>query len=75
MTKSTQNHTTGTASTDPNVQYAYEDGSGGADLDANYVRRNSVTYPGPSTRRKVYYHYTDSTAANESNWTAQEKIG
>ncbi|MBL7133181.1 MAG: hypothetical protein ISS78_03705 [Phycisphaerae bacterium] len=42
---------------------------------ASYFRPASVTYPGPSTPRKVYYHYTDSTAVNEANWTAQEKIG
>jgi len=60
VTKSTQNHTTGTASGDPNVQYAYEDGSGGADLDANYVRTDYVTYPGPGTRRVVYYNYPTS---------------
>ncbi len=41
-------------------EYAYEDGSGGADLDANYVRPDYVTYPGPSSRRVVYYNYASS---------------
>jgi len=54
-----QDHTS-TATTDPNVQYAYEDGASGADLDANYVRPTSVTYPGPSTRRVVHYNYASS---------------
>jgi len=58
VTKSTQNHTTGTASTDPNVQYAYEDGI--VSNEAKYIRPASVTYPGPSTRRVVYYNYSTS---------------
>ena len=52
VTKSTQNHATGTASGDPNVQYAYEDGIAGN--EAKYVRQASVTYPGPSQRRVVH---------------------
>ena len=46
------------------VDYAYEDGlsisdSGGspASYEAKYVRLNSVTYPGPATRRAIYYNY------------------
>jgi len=42
VTKSMQAHTAAATSTDPNVQYAYEDGAGGADLDANYVRRSAT---------------------------------
>jgi len=60
VTKSMQNHEDEATSADPNVQYAYEDGSVGADLDANYVRPDYVTYPGPSTRRVVYYNYPTS---------------
>jgi hypothetical protein len=58
VTKSTQNHATGTASGDPNVQYAYEDGIAGN--EAKYVRPASVIYPGPSARRVVYYNYPTS---------------
>ena len=58
VTKSMQNHTTGTASGDPNVHYAYEDGI--ASNEAKYVRPDYVTYPGPSTRRAVYYNYPAS---------------
>jgi hypothetical protein len=60
VTKSMQDHAAAATATDPNVQYAYEDGSGGADLDANFVRPDYVTYPGPSTRRVVYYNYPTS---------------
>jgi len=59
VTKSIQDHYGATAATDPNVQYAYEDGSGGADLDANFVRVDYVTYPGPTATRRVYYNYPD----------------
>ena len=58
VTKSMQNHTTGTASGDPNVHYAYEDGI--ASNEAKYVRPAYVTYPGPSARRVVYYNYPAS---------------
>jgi len=55
-----QDHAAAATATDPNVQYAYEDGSGGADLDANFVRPDYVTYPGPSARRVVYYNYAST---------------
>ncbi len=79
VTQSKQNHAEEVDDSEPAVSYAYEDGSapGGEtpDYEAEYVRLDYVTYPGPSTPRKVYYHYTDSTAENQANWTAQEKIG
>ena len=43
---------------DPNVQYAYEDGI--VSTEAKFLRPNSVTYPGPSTRRVVYYNYAST---------------
>ena len=39
----------------PKVDYAYADGLSGS--AAKYVRLQSVTYPGGSTRRVVYYNY------------------
>jgi hypothetical protein len=33
--------------------------AGGADLDANFVRPDYVTYPGPTATRRVYYNYPD----------------
>ena len=73
VTESKQNHEDEVDDSEPSVEYAYEDAV--ASYEAKYVRLDYVTYPGPSTRRKVYYHYTDSTVANAANWTAQEKIG
>ena len=56
MTKSMQGHEAAATATDPNVEYAYEDGSdpGEEDYEAKYVRPASVTYPGPSQRRVVH---------------------
>ncbi|MCG3180926.1 MAG: hypothetical protein BIFFINMI_03291 [Phycisphaerae bacterium] len=42
----------------PHVDYAYADGASG-DM-ASYLRLSSVTYPGPSTQRAVYYNYPAS---------------
>jgi len=53
-----QDHAVAAGSGDPNVQYAYEDGI--ASNEAKYVRPASVTYPGPGTRRVVYYNYPTS---------------
>jgi len=53
-----QDHEAAAGSGDPNVQYAYEDGIAGN--EAKYVRPASVTYPGPGTRRVVYYNYPTS---------------
>ena len=47
VTKSMQDHAAAATDTDPNVQYAYEDGIDGT--EAKYVRPDYVTYPGPST--------------------------
>ena len=70
-------------STDPNVQYAHEDGI--ASNEAKYVRQASVTYPGPSARRAVYYNYPasgvgaalgrlDNIASVQNTNTASEKF-
>ncbi len=58
------------AATDPNVQYAYEDGAdpGSADFEAKYVRPDCVTYPGPSTRRKVYYTTAATSSPRSTEW-------
>jgi len=58
VTKSMQDHEDEAGSTDPNVQYAYEDGI--ASNEAKYVRPDYVTYPGPTTRRAVYFNYPTS---------------
>jgi RHS repeat-associated protein len=58
VTKSMQDHDAAATATDPNVQYAYEDGI--ASNEAKYVRPDYVTYPGPSSRRVVYYNYPTS---------------
>jgi len=60
VTKSTQDHAAAATDTDPNVQYAYEDGVVGQGVEAKFIRPDYVTYPGPSTRRVVYYNYPTS---------------
>ena len=43
-----------------NVEYGYENGS------ANTVRRNSIIYPGPATRRQLTYLYNSGPDTNLS---------
>ena len=65
VTKSVQAHTGEAVSGDPSVQYYYEDASktggfGPMDYEANYIRLYKISYPGPSTKRLVYYNYSTS---------------
>jgi len=83
VTKSMQDHEAAAGSGDPNVQYAHEDGI--ASVEAKYIRPASVTYPGPSARRVVYYNYPtsgvgaalgrlDNIASVQNTSTASEKF-
>jgi len=69
-----QNHEDEATSTDPNVEYAYEDGI--VSNEAKFLRPDSVTYPGPGTRRVVYYNYpTSGVGASWHGHLARESQG
>ena len=58
LTMSEQAHTGAVGQGTPAVEYAFADGASGS--DAKFVRLSSVTYPGGSTRRVVYFNYAAS---------------
>jgi len=55
VAKSNQDHAAAADSGDPAVEYTYDDGASGS--EAKYVRLSKVKYPGPATRREVFYRY------------------
>jgi len=70
--ESEQEHS-GAVGTSPSVQYTYDMTASG-NVITHGGRLTQVTYPGPTSRRGVYYHYTDTDSTDSTNWTVDEKI-